>query len=207
MHHDHPEQWHADRVPARLAWRRHHHAAFVAWMGPLVWPYVYSDLFYYPYWPDAYDDAYWPYAYDDLFDSIYWATGNPDSDDPYAAPTAASIGLTTESSRGTRRAAGAGADICASDSGITAWPFKRVESVLKLTSEQQALLDVLKDVAAQAADHLKASCPDKAELTPTGRLQAMIERLQAAPCGPCAPDDVLWLAQRRTEGEVQCHRT
>jgi hypothetical protein len=152
----------------------------VAWTGPLFWPYVYSDLLYYPFWSDAYDDAYWPYAYDDYLDSICWTTGNPGADDPYAAPTAASIGLTTESSRGTQRAGGAGADICVSGSGITAWPFEGVESVLKLTSEQQALLDVLKDVAAQAADQLKASCPDKAALTPTGRLQAMIEQLQAA---------------------------
>jgi hypothetical protein len=177
MHHDHPEQWHADRV--HLAWRRHHHAALLAWTGPLFWPYVYSDLFYYPFWPDGYDDAYWPYAYDDFFDSIYWTTGNPDSDAPYAAPTAASIDLTTESSRGTRRAGGAGADKCASANSITAWPFERVESVLKLTSGQQALLDALKDVAAQVTDHQKASCPDKAALTPTGRLRAMIEQLQA----------------------------
>lgn len=180
MHHGHPEQWHADHVPPHLAWRRHHHAAFVAWNGPLFWPYVYSDLFYYPFWPDAYDDAYWPYAYDDFFDSVYWANGNPDSDDPYAAPTAASIGLTPASSHGTRPVGGAAAGICASDDGTTAWPFEKIERVLKLTAEQQAHLHVLRDVAAQAANQLKASCPHEAALTPTGRLQAMIERLQAA---------------------------
>jgi hypothetical protein len=180
VHHDQPQQWHADRLPAGLAWRGHHHAAFVAWTGPLFWPYFFGDLFYYTFWPDAYDDAYWPYAYDDLFDSIYWATGNPDSGAPYSAPTAASIGLTPGSSRGTQPTSSAAADICASDDGITAWPFARVQSVLKLTVEQQALLDVLKDVAAQAASHLNASCPHEAALTPTGRLQAMIERLQAA---------------------------
>jgi len=180
MHHDHFEQRHADRVPAHLAWRRHHHAAFVAWTGQLFWPYVYSDLFYYPFWPDAFDDSYWPYAYDDFFDSIYWANGDPDSDDPYAAPTATSIGVTRRSSRGTPSAGGPRTDICSSDGDITAWPFERIRSVVAPAAEQQALLDALKDVARQAANLLKASCPHEAALTPTGRLAAMIERLQAA---------------------------
>jgi hypothetical protein len=86
-----PPRWRADRIPLHLAWRRNHHAAFVVWAGPLFWPYVYTDLFYYPFWPDGYDDAYWPYVYDDFLDSIYWASGNPYSAYPYAAPTAVSV--------------------------------------------------------------------------------------------------------------------
>jgi hypothetical protein len=63
----------------------------VAWAGPLFWPYVYTDLFHYPFWPDGYDDAYWPYVYDNFLDSVYWATGSPYSEYPYAAPTAVSV--------------------------------------------------------------------------------------------------------------------
>jgi hypothetical protein len=169
----HPPRWRADRIPAHHAWRRHHRAAFVAWTGPLFWPYVYTDLFYYPFWPDAYDDAYWPYVYDDFFDSIYWATGNPYSTYTYTAPTAAPAGRRPGASRNRN------GDICSADAGITAWPFVRIENVLKPSPEQQALLDGLKTAATQAAGELKTSCPRVAALTPTGRLAAMLERLQA----------------------------
>src|SRR5262249_4540180 len=47
------------------AWRRGHRAAFVAWLGPVFWPYAYSDIFDYTFWPYAYDRGYWAYAYDD----------------------------------------------------------------------------------------------------------------------------------------------
>jgi hypothetical protein len=156
MHHDDFGHWRADRTAAHLAWERHHRAAFVAWAGPLFWPGVYTDLFYWPFWPDAYDDAYWPYLYDDFFDSIYWAAENPDSDDADASLA------------------------CGSDGVAAAWPFARLQSVLALTAEQQALLDTVDTVAAQAANYLKTSCPREAPLTPTGRLHAMLARLQAA---------------------------
>jgi hypothetical protein len=164
----HPPRWRTDRVAPDLAWRRHRHAGFVAWAGPLFWPYVYTDLFYYPFWPDSYDDAYWPHVYDDFLDGVYWAAGNPYSAYRYAAPTAASV----------MRQAGGGATACGSDSGITAWPFAQIASAVMPTAEQQALLDELKAAAAQAADSLKASCPQAAMLTPTGRLAAMLARLE-----------------------------
>jgi hypothetical protein len=177
--HAHPPRWRADHIAAHLAWQRRHHAGFVAWSGPLFWPHVYTDLFYYPFWPGAYDDAYWPDVYDDFFDSIYWATGNPYSPYPYAAPTAVLVSREAVPSRTRRPAGGAATDMCGSDGGITAWPFARIESVLRPTAEQQAFLNELKAAAAQAADQLKASCPQAAALTPTGRLQAMLDRLQA----------------------------
>jgi LTXXQ motif family protein len=177
MQHAHPPRWRADRIPADLAWRRHHHAGFVAWAGPLFWPYVYTDLFYYPFWPDTYDDAYWPYVYDNFLDSVYWATGNPYSEYPYAAPTAVSVEREA-APRNRRQAGGAGASICGSDSGITAWPFARIESAVMPTAEQQAFLDEFKAAAAQSAADLKASCPQAAALTPTGRLDAMLVRLR-----------------------------
>jgi hypothetical protein len=41
IHHRHPADWRADQIAPHLAWQRHHHPAFVAWAGPLFWPYVY----------------------------------------------------------------------------------------------------------------------------------------------------------------------
>ena len=64
----------------RQAWRRRHRAAFVPWLGPVFWPYAYSDIFDYTFWPDAYDPGYWAYAYDDLVDTVFWG-----ADSPYSA--------------------------------------------------------------------------------------------------------------------------
>lgn len=169
----HPSRWRVDRTRAQFAWRRHHHAGFVAWRGALFWPYVYTDLFYYPFWPDAYDDGYWPYAYDDFLDSIYWSGGNPYSPYPYAAPTASSVVQPPAASPGDEAS-----NNCGSGGDLTAWPFAKMENVLRPTAEQQAYLDELKAAAAKAAEALKASCPQAAALTPTGRLEAMLMRLQ-----------------------------
>lgn len=169
----------------RNAWRHHVHAAFVPWLGPVFWPYVYSDIFDYTFWPEAYDDAYWAYAYDDLIDAVFWDNGSPYSayasiaPDGYVEPGGAIVG----SSRLRERSGlspQALRQLCSNpDRGITAWPFAEITSALRPTSEQRALLDQLKSAAAQAADALKNSCSDTYALTPAGRLRAMINRISA----------------------------
>ena len=64
----------------RHAWQRGHRAAFVAWLGPVFWPYAYSDIFEYTFWPYGYDPGYWAYAYDDFVDTVFWG-----ADSPYSA--------------------------------------------------------------------------------------------------------------------------
>jgi TolA-binding protein len=175
----------------RNAWRHHVRAAFVPWLGPVFWPYIYSDIFDYTFWPEAYDDAYWAYAYDDLIDAVFWDNGSPYSayasiatdgsvaPDGYVEPGGAIVG----SSRLRERSGlspQALRQLCSNpDRGITAWPFAEITSALRPTSEQRALLDQLKGAAAQAADALKNSCSDTYALTPPGRLRAMINRISA----------------------------
>jgi hypothetical protein len=43
----------------------------VPWHGPVFWPYAYSDVFDYAFWPSGYDDGYFAYAYDDFFDGVF----------------------------------------------------------------------------------------------------------------------------------------
>jgi hypothetical protein len=182
-HFDHGQrqgQWRPEQVAAHTAWRRHYRAAFVAWGGVVFWPYVYTDLFYYPFWPQAYDDAYWAYAYDDFVDSIYWAEGNPYAAYAYRAPTAGTIGVAPGGSSKKLQTTRPPVDVCESESAITAWPFEQIGRVLAPTAHQQALLDELKAAAAKAANDLKASCTREAALTPTGRLQVMLDRLLAS---------------------------
>jgi hypothetical protein len=175
----------------RNAWRHHARAAFVPWLGPVFWPYVYADIFDYTFWPQAYDDACWAYAYDDLIDTVFWDPGNPYSAyasiasdgsvaaDGYVAPGGAMVGSSRLRER-SGLSAQALRQLCSNpDKGITAWPFAEITSALRPTSEQRALLDQLKSAAAHAADALKSSCSDSYALTPPGRLRAMTNRISA----------------------------
>ncbi len=155
----------------RRAWSRGYRAAFVPWYGPVFWPYAYSDIFDYVFWPRGYVDGYWAYVYDDFIDSLFWGEqGPPDEYLVYGAPPPP---------RPSYRAVQA---LCKQPgSGITAWPFAEIERKVGLDGEQKRLLDSVRDAAKQAAGVFKASCPaEKAfPLTPPGRLRAMMARLDA----------------------------
>ena len=158
-------------IAAHRAWRLHRRAGFVAWYGPLFWPYAYSDIFDYTFWPWGYDDGFWYYAYDDFFDGVFWGEYGPPEDYAYAyaAPAAP-------------RASRAGVqELCTQPgTGITAWPFADIERKVGLNDEQKQLLGDVRKAAADAAATFKASCPaeNAFPLTPPGRLQAMTARLQ-----------------------------
>ncbi|HVX98778.1 MAG TPA: Spy/CpxP family protein refolding chaperone [Pseudorhodoplanes sp.] len=174
----------AARMAARQAWRHHRRAAFVAWVGPVFWPYAYSDLFDYTFWPYAYDDAYWAYVYDDFFDSVYWAGPSPYADDYYyAGPYEGGYASAAPGAKQTARAraiAQTAQQLCKEPGqGITAWPFDRIEEAVRPTPDQQNLLEQVKQAAAKAAEDFKSSCSTEVPMTPPGRLQAMLGRLQA----------------------------
>lgn len=163
----------------RHAWRRGHRAAFVAWLGPVFWPYAYSDIFSYTFWPYAYDPGYWAYAYDDFVDTVFWGAGSPYSAYArYPEPGAAIADYPTyrrpTASRQALR------QLCdAPGEGVTAWPIASITRAVKPTPEQSVLLDELKAAAAKAADVFKDSCADSYALTPPGRLRAMTNRVSA----------------------------
>jgi len=167
-------------VAARTAWRHGHHAHFVAWVGPVFWPYAYTDIFYYTFWPYAYDEGYWAYAYDDFFTAVFFAYPPDYYEDiyagPYPAPATTGTARAIEPSRQVRRAV---EQVCEPAEGVTAWPFADIEKRIDLHDGQRALLDELKDAAAEAADAFRTACDPKFALTPPGRLQGMISRLEA----------------------------
>ena len=161
---------HRAHVAPRRAWARGLRAGFVAWYGPVFWPYAYSDIFYYVFWPYGYDDGYWAYVYDDFFDGVFWGEIGPPDDYAYAAPPPL-------------RATYAGVEeLCTQPgTGITSWPFAQIERKVGLNAEQKQLLDEVRNAANKAADVFKASCPSQNAfpLTPPGRLRTMTARLQA----------------------------
>lgn len=167
---------HHDRWSAREAWRHRARAPFIAWYGPVFWPYAYTDVFDYTFWPEGYDDGYWAYAYDDFVDGLFWGEEGPPAEYAYApevtGSTAAPAPVRYASVQQLCKQPG---------SGVTAWPIAEIEKKVGLTAEQKDLLADMRRDAAKAADVFKASCPaeNAFPLTPPGRLAAMTARLQA----------------------------
>jgi len=160
-------------VAAHRAWRRGLRAGFVPWYGPVFWPYAYSDIFDYAFWPGGYDDGYWDYAYDGFVDGLFWGEYGPP--DAYAyAPAPAS--------RSNRVTYAGVQELCTQPgTGITAWPYSDIERKVGLNADQKQLLDGVRKAGGDAAATFKASCPaeNMFPLTPPGRLTAMTGRLQA----------------------------
>jgi hypothetical protein len=158
----------------RRAWSLGLRAAFVPWHGSVFWPYAYSDVFDYAFWPSGYDDGYFAYAYDDFFDGVFWGQAGPPTEDRYAyAPPNARLARSTSSTV---------EELCTQPGmGITAWPFAEIKRRVGLNTEQKQLLDEVRSSGQRAASVLKASCPPKNNfaMTPPGRLQAMTLRLTA----------------------------
>jgi uncharacterized protein YicC (UPF0701 family) len=170
-------------------WRRHRpFPVVIGWVGPLFWPYAYNDFVDYTFYPYAYD-TFWPYAYDDFYDGMfgayaegyggtYAAVGPPSGyDGGYARGRQGRSGAAGRSVAGGRSV---GADLCSGQTaGLTDWPIERIAQTVEPNDTQRAMLDELKAATAQALDILKAACPTALPSTPTGRIEAMHQRLDA----------------------------
>jgi hypothetical protein len=158
----------------RRAWSLGLRAAFVPWYGPVFWPYAYSDVFDYAFWPSGYDDGYFAYAYDDFFDGVFWGQAGPPPEYSFAyAPRGAPASRSTSAAM---------EEICTQPgTGITAWPFAEINSKVGLNADQKQLLDHVRSSGQTAATVFKTSCPAKNAfaMTPPGRLEAMTLRLTA----------------------------
>jgi hypothetical protein len=152
---------------------RHHHRRpiVIGWAGPLFWPYAYDDFVDYTFYPYAYD-TFWPYAYDDVYEGMFgrYAYGSGSAYASGGQPRSARVGAGAVSA----------ADLCTGQTaGLTDWPIERIAQAVEPNEEQRAALDEFKGAAARALDLLKASCPTELPSTPTGRLAAMHQRLDA----------------------------
>jgi hypothetical protein len=164
------------RYAPRRAWQRGIRAAFVPWYGPVFWPYAYSDIFDYTFFPSGYEDSYWDYAYDDFFDGVFYGEVGPPQE--YVTETTGSAPSATPA----QPTYAAVRDLCAQPgNGITAWPTAEIESKVGLGAEQKQLLADVKSAGSKAAAVFKATCPSENAfpLTPPGRLASMTGRLDA----------------------------
>jgi hypothetical protein len=186
------------RLAARAAWQRGAYARYVPWRSGIYWPYAYTDVFHYTFWPEAYEPGYWAYAYDDFFDGVFFPDGAPYveyAEGPYEGPYArATTGSAPRRETLGREALGrealgreapgqltqAAREVCAEpDKGVTAWPFDRIVAAVRPNAEQKELLARMQQAAEEAAERLRQACPENLPMTPAGRMQAMTMRLQA----------------------------
>jgi LTXXQ motif family protein len=160
-------------------WRRRYpHPIVIGWAGPLFWPYAYSDFADYTFYPYAYD-TFWPYAYDDVYDGMFgsYARG-------YGGTYARSYDGSQARAGRRQRDSGTGrsisADLCSGQTaGLTDWPVERIAQTIEPNDVQRAALDELRGATAKALDVLQAACPTDLPSTPTGRIEAMHQRLAA----------------------------
>jgi LTXXQ motif family protein len=64
--------------------------------------------------------------------------------------------------------------------GATDLPIDRIAQAVQPTPAQRSALDELEDASVKAAERLNTECPAYQTLTPTGRVEAMEKRLDAA---------------------------
>jgi hypothetical protein len=171
-HKDWNKKWdHAhDSWHDRWHWRHHHPIIAVGWYGPLFWPYAYWDFVDYTFWPYAYD-VFWPYAYDDLYVGVFG---------PYAyeGPAYAESVPSSRRARRARQESAAAAVVCTAQApALTNWPIQQITETVKPDQTQQSALNDLKDATAKTVNVLQSDCPDELPSTPTGRLEAMRQRI------------------------------
>jgi hypothetical protein len=91
------------------------------------------------------------------------------------------MGAESDDARAAEHARGDLAEVC-SHRGVAMvdLPIERIEQAVRPTQEQAQALERLKSANASAAESLKANCPVYRPLTPTERVAAMEQRLDAA---------------------------
>jgi LTXXQ motif family protein len=78
-----------------------------------------------------------------------------------------------------RQAAASSLQSCgALQSGVAQWPAAEINRAVQPTEAQRVKLDALEAASSQAAEGLRAACPDQHRLTPAARLTAVVQRLE-----------------------------
>jgi hypothetical protein len=63
--------------------------------------------------------------------------------------------------------------------GVANLPIEQISQTVHPTADQEAALDDLRAASSQASDIIKSACPSSVPLTPTGRLNAIEQRVDA----------------------------
>ena len=156
--------WHGRRGAS--GWWQHGDGGY-GWVGPLFWPFAYYDVYDYALWGDGM--GFWGYGYRDIYAAIF----TPYGDDELARYVSPSRG------RGFGRRPSL-ARICGDDaSELAGLPIEQVRQAIQPNDGQRAALDALANASVEAAQTIHGACPTEVASTPSGRLAAMQQRLEA----------------------------
>jgi len=187
----------ATRTASSFSHRAFVHGAFLhgfhrfgvfGWVGPLFWPYAFSDIYcsifwgYWgygcadPYWSLAYGDPFWDYGYGDIYGGLFSPFAFADLA-PYLPNGPSSV----REARSKRVApTSAIAQMCGDDTKeVAGWPIDRIQQLVSPDDQQRKALDDLADASVKAAQIIKSGCPTSVAFTSTGRLAAMQQRVEA----------------------------
>jgi len=158
--------------------------AVFGWVGPLFWPYAYSDIYcdvfwgYWgygcadPYWSIAYGNPFWDYGYGDIYGGLFSPFAFNDLTGYLPAGRRTRSNGTTPST--------ALAQMCGDDTKeVAGWPIDRIQQLVSPDDQQRMALDDLASASMNAAQIIKTACPASVAFTPTGRLAAMQQRIEA----------------------------
>ncbi len=179
---------HGDRHGDHRGWWRHRHGGY-GWVGPLFWPFAFSDIYGYTFWGDGYDPAFWDYGYDDIYAGLFAPYGYDDLTGylPMSPPRRSGGGGGVPATVATQPASPAPADsdnqlalMCGDDARtIAGLPIDRIQQAIQPNDAQRAALDDLANASTEAAQKLRAACPTEIALTAPNRLAAMQTRIDA----------------------------
>src|SRR6266849_2743969 len=158
--------------------------AVFGWVGPLFWPFAYSDIYcdvfwgYFcygcaaPYWSIGYGNPFWDYGYGDIYGGLFSPFAFNDLTGYLPAGRRTRSNGTTPST--------AIAQMCGDDTKeVAGWPIDRIQQLVSPDDQQRMALDDLADASMKAAQLIKTACPTSVAFTPTGRLAAMQQRIEA----------------------------
>jgi hypothetical protein len=173
-----------------MRWHQHadwrHHRGLFGWAGPVFWPYFYDDLYDDVLWDDGpyYENPFWAYGYPDIYGALF----SPYGYDELAgwAPTRTARAVRGTVAPDTPSEPGRPNDqpnewsaMCGDDTREVAnLPIDRISTAVSPDDQQRAALDALANATVQAAQAIKTACPADVAFTPTGRLDAMEQRVR-----------------------------
>jgi hypothetical protein len=176
---------------AHAGWHRGHEfrrfRGLFGWYGPLFWPYAYDDIYDDVFWGYGYGAPFWDYGYSDIYGGMFspfgyddlagYAPVGPSPERVRRGRSGAAASLPAENLSGL---AGGVAQMCGEDTReVAGWPIDRITQLIAPSEDQRTALDELASASVKAAQVIKAACPTAVALTPTGRMAAMQQRIEA----------------------------
>ncbi len=166
----------------------YHRFGVFGWVGPVFWPYAFSDITcdvfwgYWgagcadPSWSAAYGDPFWDYGYGDIHGGLFSPFTFND-----LAPFLPNGPSSLRDARAAKGAtAGPIAQMCGDDTrDIAGWPVDRIRDLVSPDDKQRAALDDFAGASVKAAQIVKEGCPSLVAFSPAGRLATMERRIEA----------------------------